>query len=579
MDLNPSKKLKKVTGTYVAMVLVFALTPGCAPATTPGPDAADANRWVSGALHVHSSYSDGAGSITDIAAAARQAGLDFVIVTDHWSLDALEAGEEGYHDGVLVLIGAEATTEVGHVLGLDLPPTPLRFGRRDAREVFEQIYDLGGFAIVAHPDGDRAAFRWTGWNLRGYEGLELFNAYSAYSRQGVARSLAYLFLDPYWQTDLWGWRPGWNDELISTWSSMLVDRRISVWAGDDAHGGIELTDGTFLLWPSYAEVFQMARNHLLIDMPLTGDPVTDRALIYDALRQGRGYVSINERQDGAGFRFWAERDGVSVPMGSDVPTPDAGDGWVLAASSPVGDAAIRLYRNGVVVAEGDGQLEYVSTGEGVWWTDARLRAATLAGRVDEPWIVSNPIAILPPEALAARAAANAVPPPAPLRVDREGVSAWPMRLVAQPNAGCRSVEVDPDAFGPASFTARFALGVPPRGTRDTMADPWGRCALLDVRAVRLTGYAGIRFEVRSGEIYRVSFVLSDGPDVRTASFLTSPDWQEVVIPFSRLKNVRTNRGGADLSGVSEMGFFFDTSNTIPGTSGEVEVRGIGLVSE
>lgn len=576
METNPLKKLENTFRTPIATVLALALTTGCAPATSSRPAE---DRWVSGALHVHSSYSDGAGSITDIAAAARQAGLDFVIVTDHWSLDALEAGEEGYHDGVLVLIGAEATTGVGHVLALDLPGTPLRFGRRDAREVFEEIHDLGGFAIVAHPDGDRDAFRWSGWDLKGYEGLELFNAYSAYSRQGVARSLAYLFLDPYWQTDLWDWRLAWNDALTSTWSSMLADRRLSVWAGDDAHGGIELTDGTFLLWPSYAEVFRMARNHLFLDTPLTGNLAADRALIYAALRQGRGYVSINERQDGGGFRFWAERDGVSVPMGSDVPTPGAGDGWVLEASSPVPDAVLRLYRNGIAVAEGEGELEYVSTGDGVWWAEARLRAATLAGRVDEPWIVSNPIAILPSDVLAARAAANSLPVPAPLRVDPESVLAWPMRVVARPNAGCRSLQVDPEAFGPASFSARFSLGVPPRGTRDTMADPWGRCALLDPRTVSLTGYAGIRFEVRSEEIYRVGFALSDGGQLRTASFLTSPDWKEVVIPFSRLKDVRTNGAIADPSGVSEMGFLFDTSNTIPGTSGAVEVRGIGLVPE
>ncbi|NIM98049.1 MAG: hypothetical protein GTO24_08230, partial [candidate division Zixibacteria bacterium] len=54
-----------------------------------------------GAIHIHSTYSDGKGTIEEIAASARQVGLDFVITPDHDTLAPLTDGKEGWHDGVL----------------------------------------------------------------------------------------------------------------------------------------------------------------------------------------------------------------------------------------------------------------------------------------------------------------------------------------------------------------------------------------------------------------------------------------------------------------------------------------------
>lgn len=52
-----------------------------------------------GHIHIHSRYSDGGGKVKQIAARAAQAGLDFIIITDHCNLDGLYKGEEGYQSG------------------------------------------------------------------------------------------------------------------------------------------------------------------------------------------------------------------------------------------------------------------------------------------------------------------------------------------------------------------------------------------------------------------------------------------------------------------------------------------------
>ena len=57
-----------------------------------------------------------------------------------------------------------------------------------------------------------------------------------------------------------------------------------------------------------------------------------------------------------------------------------------------------------------------------------------------------------------------------------------------------------------------------------------------------------------------------------------PDWQEVVIPFSRFRN--TDPAGATtlkLSNVAGPYFVFDTANTRPGTSGMVEIENVSFL--
>ena len=75
-------------------------------------------------IHCHSTYSDGTGTVPEIAAAARAAGLDYLLLTDHDTLAAAELGEEGWHGSVLLLVGFEVSPRAqNHYLafGLERP--------------------------------------------------------------------------------------------------------------------------------------------------------------------------------------------------------------------------------------------------------------------------------------------------------------------------------------------------------------------------------------------------------------------------------------------------------------------------
>ncbi|MGH2783367.1 MAG: hypothetical protein ACRDLA_18525, partial [Thermoleophilaceae bacterium] len=48
-------------------------------------------------VHLHSTHSDGTGTVPQIARAARRAKADVVLLTDHDTLEARRRGEEGWY--------------------------------------------------------------------------------------------------------------------------------------------------------------------------------------------------------------------------------------------------------------------------------------------------------------------------------------------------------------------------------------------------------------------------------------------------------------------------------------------------
>ena len=60
-----------------------------------------------GAIHIHSNFSDGTKSIPEIADIAGEVGLDFIMISDHMTLEALQQGLEGFYGDTAVLIGYE----------------------------------------------------------------------------------------------------------------------------------------------------------------------------------------------------------------------------------------------------------------------------------------------------------------------------------------------------------------------------------------------------------------------------------------------------------------------------------------
>jgi hypothetical protein len=344
---------------------------------------------LTGVLHVHSTHSDGTGTVPEIAAAARSNGLDFVLLTDHDTLAARELGEEGWHDGVLVIVGEEVSpVRENHYLafGLDRPIDHRGLG---PQQIIDRVNEAGGFGFLSHPFSKGSErFRrargmpWRDLECAGYTGLELwsFVTDSAERANSIRDVLSFVaapgrFIDH---------PPRRNLEL---WDELCRSRRCVALGGIDAHQvGIRVRNRVPIRLMAYKRSFRHLRTHLLADAPLLGDLERDRASVFAALRAGRAYIAVDSVAPARGFRFWAEgSDGRRTEMGDEA----AAGEWVLQARVPR-PARLRLLRDGEVVAATDAERDGIDH-----WTDQpgvyRVEAYRQAHGRERTWVLSNPI--------------------------------------------------------------------------------------------------------------------------------------------------------------------------------------------
>jgi hypothetical protein len=129
---------------------------------------------------------------------------------------------------------------------------------------------------------------------------------------------------------------------------------------------------------SYKRSFEQLHTHVLCERAPTRELEHDRALVYDALRQGRCYIANDKIADARGFAFWAD----DVPMGGETAYRR---GVTLHARIPQA-AKLRLLRDGEIVATThSNELHHPIEGHGVHRLEVMLE--------DRPWIYSNPVYI------------------------------------------------------------------------------------------------------------------------------------------------------------------------------------------
>lgn len=235
-----------------------------------------------GVLHVHHEPShDSSAAFAGVLQAAGEAGLDFVVLTDHADVDAPgplpgaeHAGVQGAPNGrpVLVIVGAEFASDDGHVLGLGIHQS-VPADDRAGRDVIADIHAQGGFAIVPHPFSHGG---WHDWDAD-FDGLEVQNNASDFTRLYgpllPVRILRFAFDRPAGLRGLWA-RPG---RELAKWDELLAaGRRVPGFAGADAHQNVSLLG---LQLDPYGQMFRGVRM-ICPDVPL------DAAAVLAALRRG-----------------------------------------------------------------------------------------------------------------------------------------------------------------------------------------------------------------------------------------------------------------------------------------------------
>lgn len=333
-----------------------------------------------GSIHIHSRYSDGSGSLREIVKSANQAGLDYLIITDHQTLRHKQEGAEGWHKGTLVLVGQEVSPQSNHYLALGIERAIDPEGM-DTREYVNEVNRQGGLGFIVHPDSQRKISLplgerpWNAWEVNNFTGLELWSyMYDWIGPVNLFNLLYYVF------------RPerairGPSKEALRRWDNLTQERPVVAIGGVDAHARHIIPLGIFKVFP-YRQLFSTIRTHVLTP-PFKSDLAHDRSLIYSALRKGHSYISYDYLAEAGGLKFGVNTKGREAIMGDEV---KLSPGLTLTASSPR-SAHLRLIRNGQVEKERkDNGLEIPLTKQGVYRLEVHLE--------EKPWIFTNPIYVV-----------------------------------------------------------------------------------------------------------------------------------------------------------------------------------------
>lgn len=365
--------------------LLIALS-GCSvlsPTPRRQPDARPPERTVSddgyrdivGVMHIHTTYShDAHGTFEDALRVANAQGLDYLIFTEHNTLQPLRDGKQGWHGAVLVLIGVEISTRDGHYLALNVTEEIDRH-TLTTQQIIDEVNRQGGFGFLAHPYFKKA--RWRDWTVAGYTGIEIYNvAHDTLDENKMRLAFWTIFSprEPFYLSILN--RPY---DPLAKWDELIARHGQTVGIGaSDAHEFHALG----LTFAPYADMFRLARTNLLIPESASVDAGT----IYQALRQGHAYVSIEVTTEARGFSWFAHDGRRTLGIMGDA-VEWAPDVRLTAVLPAVGQMV--LYRNGVPIEQAINRMWQIPVTEpGAY----RLEVS----RHNTPWIFSNPIYVRAP---------------------------------------------------------------------------------------------------------------------------------------------------------------------------------------
>lgn len=247
-----------------------------------------------GAIHIHTKFSDGTGDIEMISKAAKEAGLDWIIVSDHNDFSL----KEGIYNDIYVIKAEEISPDLGyHLLAFDIKEEIKK--SEDPIKNIENVHKQGGFCFAAHPDesdfrkNSNPPIKWLDKTIIP-DGVELWNWFSdwanRYNNQDIFH-IAYAFL--FRKKLIRGTEPQtryWWDKI-----NCKKDEIFPAIAGTDAHA---LKINNFLIpvtiFP-YKYCFKTAANLIYTDTPFSKNFEKAKKQILKAIKQGNT-ILINRKK-------------------------------------------------------------------------------------------------------------------------------------------------------------------------------------------------------------------------------------------------------------------------------------------
>lgn len=340
-----------------------------------------------GAVHFHSDYSyDGNVSIDKIVKSAEAAGLDFIMLTDHFRLDAKRDGHEGWHGNVLLIAGEEISPRYNHYLAFNIDePIITRRHEDKPQRYIDAVNSQNGFGIIAHPDHEGTKlfkvkpFTWIDWSVKGYTGISIWDIQTDWQKKlkGYPSAILSYFFPSYRLS-------GPKNITLKRWDELNKVRRVTGIGEIDNHNTKKRFLGFNFYIFNFNYAFRTIRTHILTKTPFNKNGKADINNVFQAIKDGRVYIA-NE--------YWNSAKGFSFKIGDDVREVGIGEEFILNGRAKIKvnlphKGLIRTIRDGEKICEiADSKCSFEINNKGLYRVEVYQK---VLGRY-KPWIYSNHI--------------------------------------------------------------------------------------------------------------------------------------------------------------------------------------------
>jgi hypothetical protein len=345
-----------------------------------------------GVIHFHTNYSgDATGTFEAIAAVANRQQVDFMISTDHNTLQPLYDQREGWYQKTLFLVGEEISLDEGYLLALDIRHLK-RSPDEKTEEIVADILNQGGILFIAHPNHPK--WRWRSENeagITGEEVLDFADQWYTAGRVALIKGLSFYPFNPSAAFFQLYERP---DETLKGWDRRNLKRKMVGIFAPDFHQAVKISREYKIPFPRVERVLPLAHDHILLKNPFSGNLKNDRKSLYDAIRMGHLYFAMDQIGDSTGFFFSAKQENQTIWMGDQLPS---GIQTYFSVTLPPAAAErrtlIHVFKNGEILFTSEEKaFKFHSSGDGAYRIEVESQIPTFFGfNKNVVWIYSNPI--------------------------------------------------------------------------------------------------------------------------------------------------------------------------------------------
>jgi len=333
-----------------------------------------------GAIHIHSLHSDGTGNVNEISLAAKKAGLDWIIITDHNNFDV----KEGIINGITVIKGEEISqNDKNHYLCLGI--NECIYPSKNISDTTEKVRQKCGFGFAAHPDesenrqNKHKPIRWTDKTIIP-DGVEIWNWFSQWADNYNSKNIFTIAYSYFFRHNLVK-KP--CQETLNWWDKLNNEKEeiVPATGGVDAHA-IKIRDYIIpvTVFP-YKTIFKTITNQIIINEPLKDDFKERKEQILNAITTGKNLI-INRNTYAKMPEIFAENSNEIIYCGENI-LLDENTYLNFNCDRKVN---LKIYKNGIEIFNGITKNEKIKITEiGKYRVEAEINGYG--------YVYSNPIVV------------------------------------------------------------------------------------------------------------------------------------------------------------------------------------------